>query len=54
MLVCNSKLQVKPLSADMFNDKSRSFNICNSCGSVSWDNSHWESALGSSVGLKYK
>lgn len=47
------KFQVKPLSPDMFNDKNRVFNICNSCGSVSWDNAQWESALGSSVGMKY-
>lgn len=38
----------------MFNDKHRTFNICNNCGSISWDNSHWESALGSSLGIKNK
>lgn len=44
--------QVRPLSADMFNDQNRVFYICNSCGSVRWDNLQWESALGSSLGMK--
>lgn len=38
----------------MFKDVYRTFNICNNCGSVSWDNCHWESALGSNLSMKYK
>ncbi|XP_022165293.1 exonuclease mut-7 homolog [Myzus persicae] len=50
----NSMIDVKPLSADMFNDQNRIFYICNNCGSVRWDNLQWESALGSSLGMKFK
>ncbi|VVC33796.1 Ribonuclease H-like domain,3'-5' exonuclease domain,Mut7-C RNAse domain [Cinara cedri] len=50
----NCEINIKPLSLDIFNDKNRTFNICNMCGSVSWDNSHWESALGSSLDMKHK
>ncbi|XP_025200796.1 exonuclease mut-7 homolog [Melanaphis sacchari] len=50
----NSMIDVKPLSIDMFNDQNRVFYICNSCGSVRWDNLQWESALGSSLGMKFK
>ncbi|XP_050424575.1 exonuclease mut-7 homolog [Adelges cooleyi] len=49
----NWEIDVKPLSADMFKDANRTFNICNKCGTVSWDNSQWESALGSSLGIRH-
>ncbi|XP_050548408.1 exonuclease mut-7 homolog isoform X2 [Daktulosphaira vitifoliae] len=48
----NWEINIKPLSPDMFKDPTRVFNICNKCGSVGWDNSQWESALGISLGIQ--
>lgn len=50
MIITFYIFQIKPLSPDMFKDITRVFNICNNCGSVSWDNLQWESALGISSG----